>query len=137
MDTWERFSQVCKKMPFTDSWDPQAQIFSAAVWLQVAMLSGYGRVEAMRAMHKGVHRAYATAPHDVQATVKAVYPAPYILPASRHTVAQHISKWLRVHAYWEGGRYSSWYAPGQLALQGVTGCWCSDMACTGLLGAEV
>ena len=30
-------------------------------------------------MHKGVYRAYATAPHDVQATVKAVYSMSYIL----------------------------------------------------------
>ena len=130
------FTGVLKNgLPFADSW--AAQIFSAAAWLQVAMLSGYGRAEAMRAMHKGVYRAYATAPHDVQATVKAVYSVSYILPAARHTVAQHICKWLRVHAYWEGGQYSSWYAPGQLALQGVTGCWCSDFACLNLLSEEI
>ena len=28
-------------------------------------LSGYGRGEAMQAMHKGVYRGYASAPHDV------------------------------------------------------------------------
>ena len=130
------FTGVLKNgLPFADSW--AAQIFSAAAWLQVAMLSGYGRAEAMRAMHKGVYRAYATAPHDVQATVKAVYSVSYILPAARHTVAQHISQWLRAHAYWEGGQYSSWYAPGQLGLQGVTGCWCSDFACMSLLSEEI
>ena len=44
------------------------------------MLSGFGRGEAMRTMHKGIHRAYATAPHDVQATVKAIYSISYRLP---------------------------------------------------------
>ena len=107
-----------------------------AAWLQVAILSGYGRAGAMRAMHRGVYRAYATAPHDVQATVKAVYSVSYILPAARQTVAQHIGRWLRRHAYWEGGQYSSWYALGFLALQGVTGCWWSDMPCVELPGAE-
>ena len=128
------FTGVLKNgLPFTDSW--AAQIFSAAPWLQVAILSGYGRAEAMRAMHKGVYRAYATAAHNVQATVKAVYSVSYILPAARQRVAQHIGRWLRRHAYWEGGQYSSWYAPGFLALQGVTG-WCSDMPCVEFLGAE-
>ena len=111
------FTGVLKNgLPFTDSW--AAQIFSAAAWLQVAMLSGYGRSEAMRAMHTGVYRAYATAPHDVQATVKAVYSVSYILPAARHTVARHISQWLRGQAYWEGGQYNSWYAPGHLGCKG-------------------
>ena len=129
------FTGVLKNgLPFTDSW--AAQILSAAAWLHVAILSGYGRAEAMRAMHKGVYRAYATSPHDVQATVKAVYSVSYILPATRQTVAQHIARWLRKHAYWEGGQYSSWYAPGFVALQGVTGCWCSDMPCVELLGTE-
>ena len=96
------FTAVLKNaLPFSDSW--AAQIFSAAAWLQVAMLSGYGRGKAMRAMHKGVYRAYATAPHDVQATVKAVYSISYILAAGRHTVALHIRQWLREHAYWVGG----------------------------------
>ena len=129
------FTGVLKNgLPFTDSW--AAQIFSAAAWLQVAMLSGYGKAEAMRAMHKGVCRAYATAPHDVQATVKAVYSVSYVLPAARHTVALHISHWLREQAYWEGGQYSSWYAPGQLGLHGVTGCWCSDFPCLSLVTEE-
>ena len=75
-------------------------------------------------------------PHDVQATVKAVYSISYILPAGRHTVALHIRQWLREHAYWEGGQYSSWYAPGQLGLYGVTGCWCSDFPCLNLLTEE-
>ena len=127
------FTGVLKNgLPFTDSW--AAQILSAATWLQVAILSGYGRAVAMRAMHKGVYRAYATSPHDVQATVKAVSSVSYILPATRQVVAQHIAAWLRKHAYWEGGQYSSWCAPSFLALQGVTGCWCSDVPCVELLG---
>ena len=49
------FTDVLKNgLPFTDSW--AAQILSAAAWLQVAILSGYGRAVAMRAMHKGVYR---------------------------------------------------------------------------------
>ena len=76
------FTAVLKNgLPFSATWG--SQILSAAAWLNVAMLSGYGRGEAMRAMHKGVYRAYTTAPHDVQATVKAVYSLSYHLPTSR------------------------------------------------------
>ena len=34
----------------------------------------------MRGMHKGVSKAYATAPHDTQATMKAVYCLSYLPP---------------------------------------------------------
>ena len=44
----------------------------------------------MHAMHRGVYRAYAMSPHDVQATVKAMYSVSYILPAIQQTVASHV-----------------------------------------------
>ena len=47
-------------LPFSVAWS--SQIMSAVVWLNVAILSGYERAEAMRTMHKGIFRAYATAP---------------------------------------------------------------------------
>ena len=53
------FTGVLKNgLPFTDGW--AGQILSAEAWLQVAILLGYSRAEAMRAMHKGLHPAYAT-----------------------------------------------------------------------------
>ena len=64
-------------LAFTEGW--VAQIFSVAAWFQVAVLSGYKRAEAMRAMHKGLHRAYATSPQDLNSTVKAVHSISYIL----------------------------------------------------------
>ena len=58
------FTGVLKNgLPFTTNW--ASQIFSAVAWLQVALLSGYTRGEAMQAMHKGLYRANATAPHDI------------------------------------------------------------------------
>ena len=35
----------------------------------------------MRAMHKGLHRAYCTMQHDTRAPIKAVYSLSYKMPA--------------------------------------------------------
>ena len=43
--------------------------------------------EAMRGMHKGIFRAYATEAHDVQAMIKAVCNVSYRLPLSRGAAA--------------------------------------------------
>ena len=75
-------------VPFTDSW--AGQILSAVAWLQVAMLSGYSWAEAMRAMHKGLHHAYATSLRDVNGTIKAVYSISYRLLGTRAQAAGHV-----------------------------------------------
>ena len=99
------FTGVLKNgLPFTESW--ARQILSAAPWLQVARLSGYSRAEAMRAMHKGLHRSYATSPHNIQATIKAVYNLSYRLPCTRARAAQHVLHWIQKHAYWDGVKHS-------------------------------
>ena len=92
-------------MPCPVTW--ASQIMSALAWLQVSMLSGYGRGEAMCAMHTGIHRAYATAPHNVQATVKAMHRISYRLPLTREDAARAVAVWLQKHAYWWGDSYSS------------------------------
>ena len=68
-----------------------------------------------------MYRAYATSPHDVQATVKAVYHLSYHLPMSRARTAQVLAAWLREHAYWRDTEYSSWYLAPDIAVQGITG----------------
>ena len=73
----------------------------AVAWLQVALLCGYRTEVAMRAMHKGLHRAYSTTQHDTRATIKAVYSISY-RPAPPCRVAQLLKAWLRKHAAWEG-----------------------------------
>ena len=37
----------------------------------------------MRALHKGIHRAYGDNPHNVQKTIKAVYHVSYHMPAQK------------------------------------------------------
>ena len=59
-------------LTWTRTW--LGQILSALALVQVMLLSGYRKPLAMRAIHKGIHRAYETSPHAVQATVKCVTP---------------------------------------------------------------
>ena len=56
------FTGVLKNaLPWAESWI--GQIMGACAWLQVALLSGYQRTDAMRAMHRAVACAYASSPH--------------------------------------------------------------------------
>ena len=77
-----------------------SEIMSAAAWSQVALLCGYRRERAMRAMHKGIHRAYVQSPHDTRATIKVVYSLSYSMPAPPCAVARCVQRWLHDHAYW-------------------------------------
>ena len=52
-----------------------------------ALLSAYNRTTAMRTMHKGLHRTFATSPHHMQATIKAVYHLSYTLPTAWCVIA--------------------------------------------------
>ena len=45
--------------------------WGGVAWLQVVLLSGYHHAAAMDSMHKRVHRASATAPHDKDAMLQA------------------------------------------------------------------
>ena len=60
------------------------QIMSTMAWLHVAVTSGYSWTSAMRSKNKGLRRAYATCPHDIQATIKALYNLS--LTVARHLV---------------------------------------------------
>ena len=129
------FTGVLKNgLPFTTNW--ASQIFSTMAWLQVAMLSGYTRGEAMGAMHKGLHRTYATSPHDINSTIKAVYSISYKLPGNRAQVAAHVSQWLTRNAFWEKGQYSSWRLATPVGLGGVTGVWENHMGCLETLAGQ-
>ena len=55
----------------------------AAAWLQVAILSGFSRAHAMRAMHRAVSRAYAGSLHAHQVTTKCLHHASHKLPLRR------------------------------------------------------
>ena len=128
------FTGVLKNgLPFTVTW--ASQILRAAAWLNVAMRSGYGRAEAMRAIHKGVFRAYATAPHDLQATVKAIHHISYHLPSTRHHVAGILRTWLKKHAYCilAGGRVQQLVPCPRHRSTGYNGVRDQDFCCLRLL----
>ena len=127
--------------PWVRTWS--GQIVSALAGLQTAVLSGYGRGDNMRGMHRALHRAFGTEPHFLQATVKAVYSISYQLPGKKCVVISHIQQWLRRNAHWEGGRYTSWTPKGCMELGAYEVVWnydwqaldmvrrqsCSDAAC--------
>ena len=114
-------------LPWTRTW--LGQIMSALAWLQVMLLSGYKKLVAMRAIHKGIHRAYETSPHTVQAMVKCVHCVVHHMPAKRCVVLSKVHMWLHKHAVQEGKRYPSWVLPPDLSIDGINGAWNDDMAC--------
>ena len=74
-------------------------------------------------MHKGLHRAYATSPHDIQATIKAVYSLSYRLPCTRAQAAEHVLHWIQKHTYWDGVKHGSWRLTKAVGLSDITGVW--------------
>ena len=50
----------------------------------------------------------------------------YYLPAKWCEAAQRVGAWLKRHAYWSNGLYSSWVLPLDLAMDGICGSWNSD-----------
>ena len=93
------FTGVLKNaLPWAETWI--GQIMGACAWLQVALLSGYQRTDAMRAMHRAMARAYAGSPHAHQAITKVLDHVSYRLPQKRCQVARQVQRWLRKHAYW-------------------------------------
>ena len=68
-------SVLTNTIPWCNTW--ASQILSALAWLQVALLSGYSRVAAMRALHAAIARAFAVTVHCTKATIKAVYSISY------------------------------------------------------------
>ena len=107
-------SALCNKRKWTKYWG--AQIVSALAWVQVALLSGYTCEDTMRAMHKGLHRAYSDSAHTVHGTVKAVYGMSYSMPAKKCIVLAKVQNWLKEKAMWRGGEYSSWVGPQNATL---------------------
>ena len=96
--------------PWVRTW--AGQIMSALAWLQAALLSGYGRGDSMRAMHRALHRAFAGEPHCLRVTVKAVYSISHLMPDKKCTVVRHVQQYLQKWAHWEGDRYMSWSPDG-------------------------
>ena len=113
-----------------------SEIMSATAWLQVALLCGYRRETAMRAIHKAIHRAYVQSPHDTRATIKVVYSLSYSMSAPPCAVARRVQRWLHDHAYWEGGKYASWRLAPEYVVQGVSGDWCTDFACLDVIAQQ-
>ena len=101
----------------------------ACTWLQVALLSGCWRTDAIRAMHRAVARAYTGSPHTHQATTKILHHVSYTLPVKRCQVAQTVRKWLMKHAYWSHDLFSFWVLPPDLLVGGICGAWNTYLAC--------
>ena len=99
---------------------------SALARVQVALLSGYTREDTMRAMHKGLHRAYSDSAHTVQGTVKAVYSMSYSMRAKKCIVLGQVQNWLKEKAAWRGTEYSSWVGPQNATLHSYSRAWNSD-----------
>ena len=87
-------------------------------------------------MHKGLHRAYATSPHDINSTIEAVYNISCKLPGNRAQVTTHISQWLKRNAFREKGEYSSWRLAAPVGQEGVTGVWENHMGCLDTLAGQ-
>ena len=98
-------------------------------WLQVMLLSGYQKTVAMRAIHKGMHRAYETSPHAVRATVKCAHSLVHHMPTKHCIVLTKVKTWLKKHAIWNGIAYTSWMLPLELSVDGINGTWNEDIAC--------
>ena len=126
------FTRMLKNgIRWTRSWI--TDIFSAAPWLQVALLSGYRREPVMRAMHKGLRRAHVTSEHDTRATIKAVYSLSYHMLAPPCEVALRLEIWLWKNAFGDGNQYASWWLPAEYMVQGITGDWCNDLGCLAVI----
>ena len=114
------FTGVLKNaLPWADTW--LGQILGGAAWLQVAILSGFSRAPAMRAMHRAVSKAYAGSPHAHQATTRRLYHLSHKQPLRRCQVARLIERWLEKHAYWDGSLHSAWILPPDLTVGGIRG----------------
>ena len=105
------------------------QILSALAWLQVMLLSRYRKTVAMCAIHKGIHGAYETSPHAVQATVKCAHSIVHHMPTKRCIILAKVKAWLQNHAIWAGTAYTSWMLPLGLTVDGINGAWNGDIAC--------
>jgi hypothetical protein len=101
---------------------------SPLAWVQVALLSGYSREDTMRAMHKGLHRAYSDSAHTVQGTVKAVYCMSYSMPAKKCIILAKVQSWLKEKAAWRGGEYISCVGPQNAVLHSYSPVWNDDFA---------
>ena len=65
--------------------------------------------------------------------MKAIHHISYHLSSTRHHVAGILRTWLKKHAYWQGGAYSTWFLAPNVAIQGITGVWDQDFSCLSLL----
>ena len=92
-------------LPWTRMW--LGQILSTLAWLQVMLLFGYWKTVAVRAIHKGIHQAYETSQHAVQATVKCLHSVVHHMPAKRCIILSKVRTWLNKHTFWDGNCYTS------------------------------
>ena len=84
-------------------------------------------------MHKGLHLAYTTSPHDVRSMIKAVYRASYRLALMRQEAALHTLRWIHEHGFWDGEQHVSWRLSKGMGLDGVTGVWEQHEGCLQVL----
>ena len=65
-------------------------------------------------------------PHFIQATIKAVYAAWYLLPTRKCLAVKGVQDWLRKWAYGEGDKYTSWTPLGCADLRVYEVVWNDD-----------
>ena len=87
------------------------------------LLSGYKKAVAMRAIHRGIHYAYETRPHAVQATIKCAHSVVHHMPTKRCIILAKVKAWLKKHAIWAGTAYTSWMLHRELSISGINGAW--------------
>ena len=91
----------------------------------------------MRAMHAAISKAFAVTVHCTKSTIKATYSLSYKLPAPKCVALKYIQQWLRANACWREGKYTSWYLPPSLCVNGYCGPWCADFPCLETLKKHV
>ena len=118
-------SSATGTLPWQQTW--ASQILSALARAQLAMLSGYGRMTVMRALHKAVRRVYAASPWWSENTMRAVYSVGHELPCSRSSATAKLVHWLANNAVWDGDRYTDREIPVEFQPEGYTPTWCNDI----------
>ena len=79
-----------------------------------------------RAAHAALVRSLSTSPHDHHKTGQYMYYIAPHMPTPKCCAINMTLQWLKEHAHWRGGAYSSWILHPSLSPNGTTGAWNHD-----------
>ena len=96
------------------------ELLSVAAWLQVSQLLGFPERTVARAAHAAI---LSTSPHDHHKTVQYMYYIAPHMPTPKCYAINMTLWWLKKHAHWRRGAYSSWIIHPSLSPYGTTGSW--------------